>query len=362
MGWTIKGQDGRTPSHDIDPRLGTWEDLRDAIAKIQEMGVKVILYMKFTFAETQTSWFRNELYKYASKDRFGDIHSFPGYSYMTHAQLAGINTHRLAVMCFNSMEWRKIACQEFRKATKLGAAGMLFDESCHHGGMRYCFDSHHGHHVPAYNAMGDALLAEEFHEIASDTAPDFLFGGEALYDLQQKYYSVSYVRVYDPGHIGLQRYVDPYSQIMVGVAGYDDRETINMCLMFRYIMSYEPLHFKGRLDDFPLTVNYGKAVDSLRKRYREYVWDAEYQDVLGAKVELNNGTPYDRYTVFRCLGSNKRAVVVANFYRDKPIQVYVRLDSASSALAVVTPEDQELRESNGLVNILPRSVVVVLET
>lgn len=60
------------------------------------MGVHVIPYTKFIFADTRTERFRNELNQYASRDTFGDIHSFCGYSYERSSILTGINTHRLA--------------------------------------------------------------------------------------------------------------------------------------------------------------------------------------------------------------------------------------------------------------------------
>ena len=34
--------------------------------------------------------------------------------------------------------------------------------------------------------------------------------------------------------------------------------------MYRYVISYEPYNFKGRLEDFPLTLAYGKSGCCLR--------------------------------------------------------------------------------------------------
>ena len=38
---------------------------------------------------------------------------------------------------------------------------------------------------------------------------------------------------------------------MTAVTGFDDRSMVNQCLMYRYIISYEPYNFKGHLDDYP---------------------------------------------------------------------------------------------------------------
>ena len=38
VGWNNGGQDRGNPSHDVDPRLGTYDDLKTAIAKIRSHG------------------------------------------------------------------------------------------------------------------------------------------------------------------------------------------------------------------------------------------------------------------------------------------------------------------------------------
>ncbi len=38
VGWNDGGQDQGNPSHDPDPRLGTFAELKEAIAKIQAWG------------------------------------------------------------------------------------------------------------------------------------------------------------------------------------------------------------------------------------------------------------------------------------------------------------------------------------
>jgi hypothetical protein len=41
---------------------------------------------------------------------------------------------------------------------------------------------------------------------------------------------------------------------------------INQCHLYRYIISYEPYNFKGRLDDFPQTTAMRRQMD--RAAYR----------------------------------------------------------------------------------------------
>ncbi len=361
IGWNRGGQDRGNPSHDIDPRLGAWEDLRDAIAAIHAMGVKVILFNKYTWADRSGEWFRTDLARHAARDPYGDYYLHPGWQYQTPAQLADINTRRLVPLCMHSAQWREIAAREFRKSIALGADGMLSDEAFHHAPARYCFDPGHGHHVPAHIYAGDAPLAEEFRAIAARENPEFLFAAEACYDLQCRHYSISYMRL-EENHLPLPRYVAQDTGIAITVIGYNDRNVINKALMYRYILSYEPRNFKGRLDEFPRTVAYGGQVDELRRRYREFLWDAEFCHTLGAAVAKGNA-PMDEYgySVLRHRQTGKRAVVVVNRDAGRAMEIAVKLDAPAADMVMVTPERPAAVESQGAAEIPPLSAAIFME-
>ena len=141
VGWNDGGQDQGNPSHDPDPRLGTFEELKQAIADCQNLGVKIILFAKFTWADRATERFRRELIDCAIKDPYGDYYHYMGYEYQTPAQLLDINTKRLIPMCFGSERYMKVCRQEFEKLRDLNADGMLYDECQHHSPALLCFDA-----------------------------------------------------------------------------------------------------------------------------------------------------------------------------------------------------------------------------
>ena len=129
VGWNKGGQDRGNPTHDPDPRLGTWEDLKWAISEVQKMGIKVILFAKFVWADQSNADFKETYEKHAIKDPYGNYYVHKGYQYMTLSQLTNVNTRRLIPMCFGDKEWREICNREFKKCVELGADGILFDES-----------------------------------------------------------------------------------------------------------------------------------------------------------------------------------------------------------------------------------------
>lgn len=378
VGWNKGGQDGGNPSLSTDPGLGTWQQLHDAIAKIQALGVKMVLFGKFPWADMTTKWYRDDLYKYEAKDPYGIPYVKFGYLYLTPLQLANINDHPFAVMDFLDPAYRAIAVRQFKKVLALGAAGFLYDEVPTHSPVKYNFASGHGYNPPGYIYAGDEPLARELHAAADSVNPDFLFAGEGPQDWLKQYYPFSYIRV-NEGTTPVTRYIAPHLPIMVAVIGFDNREMLNLCLLDRYIISYEPYNFKGKLSDFPLTLAYGKKIDALRKKYKTYLWDANFQSTIGATVTTNYPYRYPtfvtgnvpgqgggwhpfpgayKYSVF-VTKTGKRAVVVIN-QGTKTFTAHVNIPDAGR-LVLATPEHPDAVPTNGVFNVPPRSAAVVME-
>ncbi len=361
VGWNNGGQDRGNPYHNTDPRLGTFDDLKEAIAKIEKMGVHVILFNKYTWADTTDANYDSDLDKLMAKDPNGRTYIYHGYEYQTPEQLADINTRRFAVACIPNESWISLSDKEFQESIDVGASGILYDEVFHHGGYHYCFERNSYGDLVAYSLeAGDQALAASFRNMIRKTVGEdhFLMAGEDPYDLETRYYSESYIRI-SPGHIPIDRYGDPQLNIMIALTGFDDREMANEALRYRYVMSYEPFNFKGNLSDFPLTLAYGKKVDALRRQYQSYLWDAEYRDTLDATVTLN-GARYTDFSVFR-RGDGKRAAVVVNTMRG-PIAAKVTFKGGSKGnLAWVSPEEPALHSSGNIVRIPARAAIVLLE-
>lgn len=354
VGWNIGGQDADDPSQDTDPRLGTWQQFHDAIAQVQQMGVKVILFAKLNWADLTTSWYSNELYKYQCMDPNGKRYEQGGYAYVTPTELAGIGLHHRAVMDFLDPQYRAIALMEFQKILALGSEGWLWDEICHHADVLYNWAPGHGYAPPGYIYGGDLPLARELRAAADRISPDFVFAGEGPEDWLMQYFPVSETGITP---VPFNQYVDTTnSVVLAGVSGFDDREALNLILMDRYVIQYEPYYYKGHITDFPLTLAYGKKIDDLRRLYKEYLWDGQFRDTVGATVTADG--PF-RYSVFDA-ASGKRAVVVVNTGDSRPISAIVELPNAAR-LAVVSPEDSDPQPTTGRINIPPRSAAVVIE-
>ena len=355
VGWNKGGQDGGDPSQDTDPNMGTWQQLHDAIAHIQARGVKVILFGKLNWADLTTPWYSSELHKYECTNENGGRYGQGGYCYYTPTQLGGDNVHTRAVMDFLDPEYGDIAVTEFKKILALGSVGWLWDEVNWHSDVLYSWAPNHGYTPPGYIYAGDMPLSARLRAAADHVSPDFLFAGEAPQDWLQQYFPCSYFRIVD-GSVPVCRYIDPYAPLMVAVTGFDDREMLNLILLYRYIISYEPYNFKGHLGDYPLTLAYGKKIDALRRKYREYLWDAEFKDTVGATVKADGGFHYSVFVTSR----GKRAVVIVNKELSRTIAADVELPHPGPLL-VATPEEPNARPATHPLQIPCRSAAVLME-
>ncbi len=355
VGWHHGGQDGGEPCLDTDPGLGTWQELHDTIAQIQAKGVKLILFAKPVFADMSRDFYKEVLYKYACIDPWGNAYESGSFGYNTPPSLAGINRRRRAIMDVCCQEYRDISTHEFEKILALGASGWLFDEVLQHNGVAYNFSADHGYNPPGFLFASDIPLVKQFRAAADKTNPDFLFAGEGPGDWLMPYYVVGYYRI-GLGTRHALRYIDSATPLMAAVRGVDARDEINLCLLYRYIIEYEPYNFKGHVTDFPLTLEYGKKVDALRRKYQPWIWNAEFRDNLGANVTADGSV---RHTVYR-RSDGKRAVIVVNLEQAKPITANLDLPSPGTLVAA-TPEEPDAKPFPGSLQIPARSVVVVME-
>ncbi|MCY4061194.1 MAG: DUF6259 domain-containing protein [Chloroflexi bacterium] len=359
VGWNDGGQDQGNPSHDPDPRLGTFDDLKAAIAEIQSHGVKLIIFAKFTWADRATEWFREELHRLAVKDPYGDYYHYNGYQYHTATQALNINTKRLIPMCFGSDEYFSVCATEFQKVLDLGADGILYDENQHHSPALLCFDESHGHRLGFPVFSQDNAFQQHLEKMSREVNPDFLFAGEGVYDWQFEVYHLSYHRSWDKRHVPLSRYMLPQMPLMTAISGFNDRNMINQCLLYRYIMSYEPYNFKGHLDDFPLTMDYGARMDALRGELRDTFWDGEFRHEAGAAVTNSGGEAHHPYAVYHSKSSGLPGVAIAN-YEDEAIAVRVTLETDHQLSRYRLVDSEQWQPVHDGIVIPARSAAVVI--
>ena len=357
VGWNDGGQDRGNPSHSPDPRLGTFDELKQAISQIKQMGIKLILFAKFVWADQSRDDFNEKYLPHAIKNPYGDYSVYKGYQYMTLSQMADVNTRRLVPMCFGSEEYLKICNQEFMKCVELGADGILYDECLHHSPTLCCFDPSHQHRYGESSYKFDEKLIDGFRELVKDR--EFLIAGEAIYDFQHNYYDISYTRTWGRNHQPTSRYMRPDGKIMSAVVGFNDRSMINQCLLNNYMISYEPYNFKGMLSDYPETVAYGSKMDQLRADLAEYFWDGEFLARQKGLVSTERDEVYQHYSVFRT-ADGKYGMVICNYDEDHSISVNAVTDQGFTYSQYRLVDQNTMNDIKGPIEIPPESAVVII--
>jgi hypothetical protein len=262
-------------------------------------------------------------------------------------------------MCFLSEDYLRICEQEFQKTLELGADGILFDECCHHGNALFCFDPDHGHRTGAMIYANDRKLIQNFSKMAKNIKQEFLFAGEACYDWEMEAYHVSYHRSENKDHLPVSRYMLPEGQFMTAITGFNDRNMINQCLLYRYIISYEPYNFKGHLDDFPLTVVYGQQMDALRTELRDYFWDGEFRHEQDAVVTVD-GMTHHPYSVFINHRTHQPGVALANYSDTQAVTAFVSLPAGGVVNKYRLVDDPTWKPIQNGIYLPPQSAAVVI--
>ncbi len=358
VGWNTLGQDNGNPDHTPDPRLGGAEGLARAIAQCQALGVRVVLFTKFTWADKASEEYRDGLRRLAVRDPYGDEYPYFGYAYQTLSQLWDVSTHRLVPMCFGAQEYLDRCVKEFGKVIAAGADGMLYDECQHHMPTIVCFADDHGHRrgFPVYT--NDNELIRRFRKVPG-IPTEFLMAGEAVYDDELEVYQVSYFRTDDQGHLPVARYTRPESMLVTAVVGFDDRTMVNQCLLYRYVISYEPYFFKGTLVDIPATVSYGMRMDDLRTSLREWFWDGEFRDTVGLRVTDEQGQSHPQAALFISEQDGSPGVVISNESPDTPATLTIQIEGGPERIAWRLVEDEHWSDAP-TIHIPARSAIVAL--
>ena len=353
IGWNDGGQDRNNPCHDPDPALGGAAGLADAVAACQALGVRVVLFTKFTWADLATPRFREELHRSAVRDPYGDHYRSTGYQYLTPHQLMDVSTRRLVPMCFLHEEYLRVCEREFDKVVATGADGMLYDETMHHTPALQCYATDHGHEVGASVYGGDAPLAARLRARLPRERADFLFAGETVYEDLQSQYQLSYIRSHYLNHQPLTRYLNPRLRMMTTVSGFDDRNQINQAVVYGYLLCYEPRHFKGRLADFPSTVDYGRAAQRLRTELADYLWHGTFERAGELAVPGSGPVPL-RTAQWRHTNGRDRLTALANYN-----QSAVPLPIAELGITELRGVEGPWRPVDGPAEVPARGLVVV---
>lgn len=315
--------------------VGTIDNLANAIGECQRLGVKVVLDVNLTNVDAHSEWYRDELKNYLITDPFGVPYS-------------------RTTVCPMTQQVKDMVEKQLAQNPAIQAAdGVFCNDNNHRNKTFYCFSKDHGHKTPELTATGYFEMEQYLADQAKKSNKEYAVLGYGLFDTQST--SNGGYRIPSVNTSSMQRYLNTDLPLIASVDVRTARQDMNMCLKNRYNICYDLQFYNNKLAAYPHIMTYGNQIETLRKKYADFIWNGEFTDTQGATV---SGADLS-YAVYKRKSDGKKAVVIVNRSENKASTAKVSVDGR--ALVMASPEKQEAVAFSGNVEIQPQSVVVVME-
>ncbi|MFD1675259.1 DUF6259 domain-containing protein [Alicyclobacillus fodiniaquatilis] len=329
-GWDVGGIDRGYPQYEPDPRLGTWDDLADAIRTCQEMGVRVLLFANLQWANIETEWFQNELKNYAVQDPRGFAKNSMGWEYHTTLGLTANCESRMVVMNPAHSAFQDIILRQLEHIVKLGADGIQLDKmgTGGDGGFHANIDYH-----PDFADCRDRSLKEsvletvvKYRDLALKARPDFAIASESHWDRLTPFVEASYARFFDGDHLPTFRYAFPNFRQTCCITGPTDFELVNLAIQYGYILNIEGRCLHGNIDDMPILLPYVKEVLQLRRRHKDVLWDSQLISLDNAGVQVTGDVSC---CVHQSLANPSDYALVVSNHTENNVEIKLQIEGVS---------------------------------
>lgn len=329
-GWDIGGIDRDYPRYTPDPRLGTWDELREALAECHAMGVHVLLFSNLQWVSVDTAWYANELHRYVVHDPFGNHRAGMGWEYNTTLGLLNQTIHRMVMANPGHPEYRRIILDQLQNVVRLGAHGTQIDKLLGMAEIDYS-PANTGPRDGIPRAVLDTLA--EYLRVAREHDPDFRIATEAHWDKAMPYVDASYSRFFARDHLPTFQYTFPEFRQSCCITGDWDYGLVNNCLRFGHIINIEARCLHGDASDVPDLARYVSEALRVRRSIRDRIWDSRLVDP--ALVDMSAPD-----SVFHALHRGTRhgaLTLVANHFADSEQCVDIAACSGSTGATVYRP-------------------------
>jgi len=319
-GWHRGGHDRGYPYYEIDPRLGTWEELADGISAAHELGLKVSFFVNCQPIDMTTEWYKRELYEYRILDPYGV--QFFVVNYWGMGTLSA-RTRFFTARPFSEMnpahpEVRALLIRQFKKLVEIGADGLHIDkffQTPMDFNPRLTWTSpDRAHHE------GILQFVEELMGACRAINPDFCFSYEGGWDRLMSYTDISW---WGTGEDALKA-AFPQRALTIAVAQPYDYNRMNTGVLGGSHLLVGPANYTRPLDYPPMRklLDYVAEITAIRRELFDMV-------SLGEKLETSEGifrraesllatggsfaeNPNARWSIFAEQGTGRRCIILGN--------------------------------------------------
>lgn len=145
FGWWQQGMDRGYPVYEVDPALGTEQELREAIAQIESRGGSVMLYANGNLIDRTSDFYASDASLSTKKDR-GGLDYVVGYNFASESKsLPHFAGPGFTLGCHGAQTWRDMMTGVAADNLALGTKSIFFDQTAYHLIAWPCYDARHDH-------------------------------------------------------------------------------------------------------------------------------------------------------------------------------------------------------------------------
>lgn len=360
LGWNVGGIDRGYPQYTPDPRLGTPQEFREALAEIKKMGVHPLAFANIQVADTATALFKESLHRFTVIGRWAPDFPAFGWGEGTISGRMGLARSNMTLVSPAHPEFRKLLLDQFREIVKAGADGFQLDKTNAVGML----DFNPQLTVAPDRSFTEELLAtlREVLRKGRELNPEFTLASEIFWDRSFPYVDVSYVRM---GAIDMPstalRYTFPEWTSTICAESPGDFNVINNGMRYGLVWAVQPRHYNDSMDE-PLTRPLSRYVQELiriRARHKDVLFLGRFRDTRGAEVKCGENV---RYSVFESMDGKAKACVLVNFGNTEESAEVTWPGGEGHQVEVLKPFQSDAAEDlPAKVRLAPHTCVVVVQ-
>ncbi len=354
-GWDIGGIDRDYPHYQPDPRLGTRQELVDAIQTCEAMGVRILLFSNLQWVSLDTDWYEGELARYVVRDPRGHVRAGIGWEYNTTLGLMEQTIHRMVPANPSHPGFRHAILDELEGIVGLGAAGTQIDKL---GAMSELDLGPAAPIEPAASLMRGTLdTLEAFRQRALAIQPTFGIASEVHWDRAVPFVDAAYGRFFSIDHLPTFGHTFPEYRQSCAITGDFDFGLVNNCLRFGHIINLEARCLHGTAADTPRLASY--IAEALRTRRR--LWDAIWHSTVVERTSPMIRASADVLVTMHRGWDGETESLVLNHFKEEAIEATIDWTGPPGELTIHRPfRNSEPLAMRATVTIPPDEFCIVV--
>ncbi len=358
LGWALGGIDRGYPQYRPDPRLGTHEEFRQALAEMKKLGVHPLIFANIQFVDTATRLFKDKLQRYAVTGRWAPDYDIEGWGEGTTSARMELTKSNMTLVSPTHPEFRDFLLEQFVQLVGDGADGFQLDKT---HVVRYLdFNPEVPSSPDKSLSQGILSILEEVVRRCRAVNPEFALASEIFWDRAFPLVDVSYLRMNDIDMSSpALRYTFPEWTLTICAENPSDFNIMNNGMRYGLVWAVQPRHYNDSMDE-PLTRPLSRYVQELiriRSKHKELLFHGRFRDTVGGEVKAGKDV---RYSVFEGMDKPGKACVVVNYGNEVASAEVTWPGGEGQAVEILKPFQPDVVDKLPVkVQLAPRTCAVV---